>query len=83
MTVRMRHTKGHTRNRRAHHSLEEPRLSTCANCGKPHLRHKMCDTCGKYKGRQVVDMDTRVAKKTARVKRKRRAMGLEDKKSGE
>ncbi|HFC76750.1 MAG TPA: 50S ribosomal protein L32, partial [Candidatus Moranbacteria bacterium] len=51
MSVRMRHTKGHTRNRRSHHALKTPRLSNCQDCGALHLRHRVCETCGKYKGK--------------------------------
>jgi len=83
MTVRMRHTKGHTRNRRAHHALKSPRLSTCAKCGASRPRHTMCESCGTYRGRSVVDAKAQTAKKVARTKRKRRAMGLEGKKSEE
>jgi large subunit ribosomal protein L32 len=55
MTVRMRHTVGHTGNRRSHHALKEPRLSTCASCGSKHIRHQACPVCGIYRGRTVVD----------------------------
>lgn len=56
MSVRMRHTKGHTNNRRSHHKVGEPRLSACSNCQAPHLRHRACLECGKYKGREVIDV---------------------------
>jgi len=77
MTVRMRHTKGHSANRRSHHGLKSPRLSDCKNCGSAHLRHRMCDTCGKYKDKQVVDMMAKVEKKKERKKTKAKAMGKE------
>ncbi len=54
MSSRMRVTKGHTRNRRAHHALKAPRLSECSNCGEYHLRHRVCTECGFYKGKQVL-----------------------------
>jgi large subunit ribosomal protein L32 len=79
MSVRMRHTKGHTRNRRSHHALKSPRLSACNECGAMHLRHRICDNCGKYRARVVIDKEAEIAKKAARVKRKRRELGLEDK----
>ena len=50
MSSRMRVTKGHTRNRRSHHGIEAPRLSKCSNCGAYHLRHRVCQECGYYKG---------------------------------
>lgn len=80
MSVRMRHTKGHTRNRRAHHSLKEPRLSVCDNCGEAHIRHRACPTCGMYRGRKVIDMEAQIAKKQEKMKRKEKelqAMGID------
>lgn len=54
MSSRMRVTKGHSRNRRAHHSIDAPRLSACSNCGAYHLRHRACQACGFYKGSPVL-----------------------------
>ena len=73
----MRHTKGHTANRRSHHALTAPRLSNCQDCGAIHLRHRMCETCGKYNGKQVVDIMAKVEKKTERINKKARALGKE------
>lgn len=67
MSVRMRVTRAHTGNRRSHHALKEPRLSTCAKCGAHHLRHRMCPDCGNYRDREVVDV---VGKKAARLTRR-------------
>ena len=72
MSVRMRHTKGHTGNRRSHHALTQRRLSKCPECGAPHIRHQVCMACGKYRGRQVIDVvarDARIAnRKEAKLK---------------
>jgi large subunit ribosomal protein L32 len=62
----MRHTRAHTANRRSHHAVEGPRLSTCSKCKSEHLKHRACDTCGTYRGKQVID----VAKKTEKKHRK-------------
>ena len=67
MSVRMRVNRSHTGNRRSHHALKEPRLSKCTQCSAEHLRHRMCPSCGYYRGRQVIDV---VAKKEARMKRR-------------
>ncbi len=77
MTVRMRHTSGHTKNRRSHHGLKEPRLSQCSKCGDFHLRHRMCESCGNYKDRQVVDMNAKIAKKSERKIAKMKELGKE------
>lgn len=71
----MRHTRGHTANRRSHHALTEARYSTCANCKALHVRHQMCPTCGTYKGRTVVDVKAQAEHKLARRKEKLKAMG--------
>ncbi|MDP2650405.1 MAG: 50S ribosomal protein L32 [bacterium] len=77
MSVRMRNTRAHRDNRRAHHSLKEPRLSTCPKCNAAHLRHRMCRECGTYRGRTVVDV---AAKQESRMKRREerlRQMGVD------
>lgn len=83
MTVRMRHTRGHTRNRRAHHALKDARFSTCANCGATHKRHAVCDSCGQYRGRQVLDVAAQTARKLERKNTKAKALGQEPEKVAE
>ena len=78
MSSRMRATRGHTRNRRSHHGLKSPRLSACPECSSVTLRHRMCEECGTYRGKQVVNMKEVREREAARVLRKRRRMGLED-----
>lgn len=75
MSVRMRHTKGHTNNRRSHHRVGEPRLSVCSNCKAPHLRHRACLECGSYKGREVID----VTKKALKESKSKEEVKTEDK----
>ena len=61
MVVRMRHTKGHTRNRRSHHALKAKNLLVCKNCGALIQGHKMCDACGYYKGKLVLKVKAKKA----------------------
>lgn len=70
MSVRMRHTRAHTRNRRSHHSLKEAALSLCAKCGEPTLPHTLCLNCGTYKGREVIDVLKKLDKKERKKKEK-------------
>jgi ribosomal protein L32 len=65
MVVRMRHTRSHTKNRRSHHRVSSVRISKDEN-GVPHVRHRMNPTTGKYRGRDVVDVVARSARKTAK-----------------
>lgn len=40
--------------RRSHHALLTPNVATCPNCGELKLPHVICDTCGYYKGKEVI-----------------------------
>jgi ribosomal protein L32 len=69
MTVRMRHTRSHTQNRRSHHALARPALSKDEK-GNVHLRHRVSTTTGLYRGRKVVDMTSKLTKKAEKAKAK-------------
>jgi large subunit ribosomal protein L32 len=43
--------------RRAHDFLATPSQSTCPQCGAPKLPHRVCGTCGTYKGREIIETD--------------------------
>ncbi len=67
----MRHTRAHTANRRSHHALTEKALATC-ECGAVRVSHRACPTCGRYKGRIVVDHAAKAqAKATRKAKREK------------
>ena len=79
MVIRMRHTRAHTANRRSHHALSAPTLATCSNCGSHHRPHHMCQECGFYKGRMVIDMKAKSDKRSARMTAKKEAIkGLQN-----
>lgn len=40
--------------RRSHQALNVPGMIVCPNCGELTLSHRVCGTCGFYKGKQVV-----------------------------
>ncbi len=41
--------------RRSHHALK-PRLgSSCPNCGEVKHAHSVCEACGHYRGKQVIE----------------------------
>lgn len=52
-----RHSRSRTRQRRAHDALSKPRVSTCPECGEPKEPHRLCGSCGKYRGRDVYALD--------------------------
>ncbi|MCF7835546.1 MAG: 50S ribosomal protein L32 [Candidatus Marinimicrobia bacterium] len=70
MTIRMRHTKSHTGNRRSHHRLKKAGLSSCEKCGESKLLHAVCKNCGFYGKRQVVDVLKKLTKKEKKNKEK-------------
>ncbi len=54
MSIRMRHTKGHSRNRRSHHALVGLSIVTDKESGNLRLPHRLDETTGTYRGRQIV-----------------------------
>ena len=70
MVIRMRHTRSHRDNRRAHHALTGAGLIACPKCGEKKMKHKACPNCGTYKDRQVVDVHAKIHKKEAKKKAK-------------
>lgn len=45
------------RKRRSHDALVLPNPTECPECGEPKLSHRVCPSCGSYKGRQVVETE--------------------------
>lgn len=50
-----RTSKSKKRMRRAHLKLKVPGLVICPNCGEYKLSHRVCKSCGTYKGEQVIE----------------------------
>jgi large subunit ribosomal protein L32 len=43
--------------RRSHDALTfSAAVEPCDNCGEVKLRHRVCASCGQYRGRQVVEV---------------------------
>jgi len=66
----MRHTKSHRNNRRAHHALEPGAVSTCVKCKQDKLPHRICENCGSYNNREVVDVLAKLTKRQKKQKEK-------------
>jgi large subunit ribosomal protein L32 len=56
-------SKGRRDRRRAHDALEASNLIACSNCGVLSLPHTVCQNCGFYKGREVVEIEKKDKKK--------------------
>ncbi len=67
MVIRMRHTRAHTGNRRSHHALKNPSITTDKE-GAVHLRHRASAINGKYKGMTVVSKEKKIARKEKKAK---------------
>jgi large subunit ribosomal protein L32 len=78
MAVPKQHkTKSRRNQRRMHIYLKEPVLGACPKCGKPVLPHTVCENCGYYKGRQVIDVLKKLTKKEKKKKEKEMKEGEE------
>ena len=52
-----RHSKARRDKRRANDALRMPALSRCTNCQEPKLPHRICPSCGHYKGREILEIE--------------------------
>jgi len=76
-----RKTKGRRNQRRAHICLKKPTLAKCPKCGRFVLPHTVCQSCGYYKGTEVIDVLKKLTKKERKQKEKEmKAKEKEDKK---
>jgi large subunit ribosomal protein L32 len=54
-----RHSKARRDKRRAHDALSLPASSVCPQCGERKLPHRACWSCGSYRGRVVLEVESR------------------------
>lgn len=52
-----RTSKARRDKRRSHLALDEPPRSVCPNCGEKKRPHRVCGTCGHYRGREVIEVE--------------------------
>lgn len=53
MSIRMRHTRGHTNNRRSHHALVAISIVKDKETGNLRLPHHLDEVTGMYRGKQI------------------------------
>lgn len=57
-----RHSNTRTRLRRSHDALTVNGAAVCSHCGKPAISHRVCPSCGYYRGRQVITIKAKKEK---------------------
>lgn len=67
---KQRHTKSRRDKRRSHLALKASSISFCPKCKAPVLPHTVCENCGYYKGREVIDVLAKLEKKERKKKEK-------------
>ncbi len=45
--------------RRTHYKALVPTLAACSNCGAATLFHRVCPDCGFYRGKQVIQVESK------------------------
>lgn len=65
-----RHSKSKVGRRRMHIFLKEPTLVSCPKCGEKILPHSVCNFCGYYRDKQIVDVLAKLDKKERKKKEK-------------
>jgi len=43
--------------RRTHKKIGAPSVASCPQCGETVLPHRVCESCGTYKGRTVIEVE--------------------------
>ena len=74
----MRKNKSQRDQRRSHLHADIARLTTDTETGSTHLRHRLDLKTGMYRGRQVLDLESKAAKDTARSNRRSKLMADEN-----
>ena len=69
----MRRNRSQTAKRRSHQALSGVLSSKC-ECGALRLSHRACPSCGKYRGRVVVDIVARAKREARRDKRRQKEL---------
>lgn len=68
MSIRMRHTRGHTGNRRSHHALEGVKALKDKESGNLRLPHRVDEATGMYRGMQIAPPRDAARAHAAKVK---------------
>ena len=67
---KQRHTKSRRNKRRMHLFLKKPIFAKCPKCGKEVLPHRVCEYCGYYKNREIINVLEKLTKKERKKREK-------------
>ncbi len=57
-TVKRKHSRARGRTRRAgHRKLTNPTTRTCPKCGELMMSHRICPSCGAYRGKAIANKE--------------------------
>ena len=51
-------SKTRKRKRRTHYKITENQTTKCSKCGEEKRPHRVCPSCGTYKGKEVIKEET-------------------------
>ncbi|MDO8281178.1 MAG: 50S ribosomal protein L32 [Thermodesulfovibrionia bacterium] len=51
-----RHSKARRDKRRANWKLTLSSIALCPECQEPTLPHRVCQSCGKYRGKKIIEV---------------------------
>lgn len=57
------------RERAAHFALKKITIGKCEKCNSAILPHHVCQNCGNYRGKQIMNVEKRATRKQRRDKR--------------
>jgi large subunit ribosomal protein L32 len=80
-TPTQRHTKSRRNKRRSHLRLSSVLLARCAKCGNAVLPHVICENCGAYRGKAMIDVLAKLDKKERKRREKDQKEYAKDKES--
>lgn len=59
--------------RRSHDALKAISLNKCPKCGSPVASHTVCEVCGYYGNKKVLDVETKLDKKLKKEENKEKS----------
>lgn len=71
---KQRKTKSRQGERRSHDALKAMVFSACEKCGNTVLPHRICENCGTYRKREVVNVFIKLDKKEKKKREKEQAL---------